>query len=184
MKRFVKEFREFWTNLSLNIRDYFIWVFNYKKLSEEWKKETKQNILNEIHSNRKIEKLNQERDLIQKEKDNLIKLRDNRIRDLNSQVGKLRRNLSAKEKEYFELKDKLEEKEKTRRSLASKLGGIQGTIKHLEKELKISNDKIDELNNIIQYLKNNRKSPNLEELKAYEYSRKEVLKRQNEKGND
>ena len=176
MKKFVKKFREFWTNLSLNIRDYFIWIFNYKKLSEEWKKETKQSELNGIESNKKIEKLNRERELIQQEKDNLINLRDRRIQDLNSQVGKLKRNLSSKEKEYLDLQNKLEEKEKARRSLACKLGGIQGTIKHLEKELEIANDKID-------FLKNNRKSPSLEELRAYEYSRKEVLKRQNERNN-
>lgn len=176
MKRFGKKIREFWTNLSLNIRDYFIWVFNYKKLSEEWKRENEQNQLNEIHSNRKIEKLNQERDLIQKEKDNLVKLREKRIHDLNSQVGKLKRNLSSKEKECLDLQNKLEEKEKTRKNLASKLGGVQGTIKHLEKELQMANDKIE-------FLKNNRKAPSLEELKAYEYSRKEVLKRQNERNN-
>lgn len=176
MKRFGKKFREFWTNLSLNIRDYFIWVFNYKKLNEDWKKETKENELNGIETNKKIAKLSQENELIQREKDNLIKLREQRIQELNSQVGKLRRNLSAKEKECIDLQSKLDEKEKSRKNLASKLGGIQGTIKHLEKELEIANDKID-------FLKNNRKSPSLEELRAYEYSRKEVLKRQNERNN-
>lgn len=176
MKKFVKKFREFWTNLSLNIRDYFIWVFNYKKLSEEWKRENEQNVLNEIHSNRKIEKLNQERDLIQKEKDNLIKLREKRIHDLNSQVGNLKRNLSLKEKECLDLQNKLEEKEKTRKSLASKLGGIQGTIKHLEKELQMANDKIE-------FLKSSRRAPTKDEILAYEYSQKEVLKRQNERNN-
>lgn len=176
MKKFGKRFREFWTNLSLNIRDYFIWIFNYRKLSEEWKRETKQNELNGIETNKKIAKLSQESELIQREKDSLIKLRDHRIQELNSQVGKLRRNLLAKEKECIDLQSKLEEKEKTRRILASKLGGIQGTIKHLAKELESANDKIE-------FLKSSRRAPTKDEILAYEYSQKEVLKRQNERNN-
>ena len=183
MKKILKKFREFWTNLSLNIRDYFTWIFNYKKLSEEWKRETQQSELNEIDSNKKIEKLHQERELIQKEKDNLISLRDKRIQDLNSQVGKLRNKVTELEKENLKLTTKLQRNEQSRRALAGRVGGFQGTLKRHAKEREKLNNKIDELNNTIQYLKNNLKSPSLDEFRAYEYSQKEVLKRQNERIN-
>lgn len=174
MKKFVKKFGEFWTNLSLNIRDYFIWVFNYKKLKEEWQKESLQNDCDLIESQNKIKKINNDRELIQQEKDKLIKLRDDRIGELNKCVGKLKRKMSVIEEENNKLKADIKLKEESRHSSASKVGALQKNINRLEKELKLANDKIE-------FLKNNRKSPSLEELKAYEYSRREVLKRQNER---
>ena len=75
---------------------------------------------------------------------------------------------------YIKLKEDIRLKEESRHSSASKVGALQKNINCLEKELKLANDKIE-------FLKNNRKSPSLEELKAYEYSRREVLKRQNER---
>lgn len=69
------------------------------------------------------------------------------------------------EKEIDDLKDKLQEKEQQRRKLAGSVGGYKTKIKRQEEEIENLNERID-------FLKNNRRAPNIEELKDYEYRRK------------
>ena len=69
------------------------------------------------------------------------------------------------EKEVNDLKDKLQEKELQRRKLAGSVGGYKTKVKRLEEEIESLNERID-------FLKNNRRAPSIEELKDYEYRRK------------
>lgn len=72
------------------------------------------------------------------------------------------------EKEILELKNKLELKEKQRRSAVGSVGSCKVKIKKLEEETKNLNERID-------FLKTNRRAPSIEELKDYKYKRKKSV---------
>ncbi len=67
------------------------------------------------------------------------------------------------------LTKKLQKKENLRRKNASAIGGLKCKINNLTKEL-------EQANYTINYYRKSKK-PNVEEIKAYEYQRKEVEKR-------
>ena len=67
------------------------------------------------------------------------------------------------------LEEKINEKESLRRKNASAIGGLKCKINSLTKEL-------EQANYTINYYRKSKK-PNVEEIKAYEYQRKEVEKR-------
>lgn len=70
------------------------------------------------------------------------------------------------------LEQRLEEKERQRRKVAGSIGGYKSALRKRD-------TKIADLNKTIEFLKSNRRSPNIEELKDYEFKRK--LKKESEK---
>ena len=73
--------------------------------------------------------------------------------------------IEEKTKRIKELENKLEEKEKARRKLASSIGGYK-------KQINTQNEKIEKLEKQVEFLKTNRRAPNLQELKDYTYGGK------------
>ena len=164
-------------DLYLRFREWLKYVKNYK--------ENKDNDL--IYDHKLIEKQREidkqkvetaEYKYLVAERQKLIQLQEKRIQNLNKKITFLKKN--AKELDeclaYFEIKtnmleEKLNEKEQARRKIAGSLGGYKAKISQLQKEL-------EKANYTINFYKTHQKSPTLEELKAYEYSRKEVERRQ------
>lgn len=110
------------------------------------------------------------------ERQKLIQLQEKRIQNLNKKIT----GLNLKKRELVEclayaqikmnmLEDKLAKKESSRRKNASAIGGLKAKINSLTKEL-------EQANYTINYYRKSKK-PNVEEIKAYEYQRKEVEKR-------
>lgn len=104
-----------------------------------------------------------------------------RVSQLNDYIDELKRDINEKFKELKQQEIIIETKnnlminlEKKRRESAGKVGGLQKEINKLKEELNIANKKIE-------FLKTHRKAPSMEELKAYECSYREVLKRQKDK---
>lgn len=130
----------------------------YLKIREEWEQ---QNILideqySEITKQRnKIAKLKQEIELEKELKQECVDEGQKVIDEKNIVINKL-------ELMNVELNNKLKEKESARRKLASKIGGYQARINKLEMQ--------------VEFLKTNRRSPNIEEIKDYELKRKRRLK--------
>lgn len=73
--------------------------------------------------------------------------------------------IEEKTKRIKELEKKLEEKEKARRKLASSVGGYK-------KQINSQDEKIKKLEKQVEFLKTNRRAPNLQELKDYTYGGK------------
>ena len=164
--------------LYLEIRD---WL-NYCRIKNY--KENKQNDLESDHRliecQKKIEKLEKEKsqhEFIEKERENLALLRERRIQALSDKLSstikrnkELRQVIQSNSEKIDTLNVKLQETEEARRKSAGSIGGLKAQINKLTK-------KLDEANYTINFYKTHRKSPSLEELKAYEYSRKEVERR-------
>ncbi len=97
--------------------------------------------------------------------DRLISERNRKQKTLEMLRGILEDN-AKKEMELLDIIAKLEadleEKEKQRKTAASKLGGYQKEINKLKDQ--------------VEFLKTNRRAPNLEELKNYTQRRKKVQK--------
>lgn len=133
-----------------------------------------------IEANKKITRIKKKYDdllLIQKANEELLSKREIRFQELNNKYGQLQRELKDKNTiivdqiQYIdELRLKLEKTEYARRKNAGAIGGLKTKIKELE-------EKLNKANYTIEYYRKNRKQPNVEEIKAYEYSRKEVEKR-------
>lgn len=126
----------------------------------------------------KLEKQIEQLSYLEKEKDNLLELKEKRVEALNNKISnyvkrndELRSIIETQYKENEELKEKVEQKELSRRKSAGAVGGLKAKINELEEQL-------IKANYTINFYKTHQKSPTLEELKAYEYSRKEVEKRQ------
>ena len=73
--------------------------------------------------------------------------------------------IEEKVKIIKKLENKLEEKEKARRKAVSSTGG-------LKKQIKNQAEVIEKLEKSVEFLKTNRRAPNIEELKDYFYRRK------------
>ena len=73
--------------------------------------------------------------------------------------------IEEKTKTIKELEKKLEEKEKARKKLASSIGGYK-------KQINTQKEKIEKLEKQVDFLKTNRRAPNLQELKDYTYGGK------------
>ena len=135
-------------------------------------------------------------EFIAKEKDNLIKLLNNRIDALNEKISsvckrnnELRSILQATSNELDSTKEELAKEKISRKKCAGAVGGLTARVNSLTKELKqttgerdMAMKSLDQAKYTINFYKTHQKSPSIEELKAYEYSRKEVEKRmKNEK---
>ena len=122
-----------------------VFADEYEELKEDWEE---QNI--------EIDRLTAERNRKQKTLETLrgvLEDNEREKRDLLDIIAKLEADL--------------EDKEKQRHKTAAKIGGYQKEINKLKEEitqLKTAND----------FLKNNRRAPNLEELKNYTQRRKKV----------
>lgn len=120
-----------------------VFADDYEQLKEEWEE---QNV----------------------EIDKLIAERNRKQKTLETLRGVLE-SMETEKKELFftiaKLEADLEEKESKRRKTAAKIGGYQKEINKLKEEI----TKLKEAN---EFLKNNRRAPNLEELKDYTLRRK------------
>ena len=133
-----------------------------------------------IEARKEIEKLHEyiEKDTnAYKELEFLIELREDQIHNLNNKVGELQRERKGYQASIVELQKHIEELTKkilriehSRRQRAGAIGGLKAKINELTNELA-------KANHAVEFYKSNRKKPNVEEIKAYEYSRKEVEKR-------
>ena len=144
-----------------------------------------------VEQRRKIDKLTKEiveNKKFEKERTHLLELREKRIHDLTESYTTLKNEIKnvnqalTEANEYIEkLEKKLEIKEHQRRQNASTIGAKQAKINRLEKKIQELNKKheleILSKNATIEYLKRHRRAPDIEEIKAYEYQRKEVEKR-------
>jgi chromosome segregation ATPase len=122
-----------------------VFADDYEQLKEDWEE---QNI--------EIDRLTAERNRKQKTLETLrgvLEDNEREKRDLLDIIAKLETDL--------------EEKEKQRHKTAAKLGGYQKEINKLKEEI----SKLKEAND---FLKNNRRAPNLEELKNYTLRIKKV----------
>lgn len=163
-------------NLYLRFREWLKYVRNYK--NSEAEENTRDCLLKEKY--KEIDALKKEIkncDFMNEQRAELIKLQENRIQnltkkhgELKKEINKLNENLELKKKIINDLEKKLNEKEQSRRKSAGVVGGLKAKINQLQKEL-------DKANYTINFYKTHQKSPNIEELKAYEYQQKEVEKR-------
>lgn len=132
--------------------------YKLEKLREEWedqniKIDEQQSEINKL--NKKYNKLKKELELEVQEKAKYIKDSSEAIEFRINEIKKL-------EETNLKINEKLKEKEQARRKLAGKIGGFQKQINKLEYQ--------------VEFLKTNRRSPNLEEIKDYEYRRKRGAK--------
>ena len=162
--------------LYLRFREWLKYVRNYKNSEDE--ENTKDYLLREKY--KEIDALKKEIkncDFMNEQRAELMKLQENRIQNLNKkngelkkEINKLNEDLELKKKIVKDLEKKLNEKEQSRRKSAGEVGGLKAKINQLQKEL-------EKANYTINFYKTHQKSPNIEELKAYEYQQKEVEKR-------
>lgn len=82
--------------------------------------------------------------------------------------------LDEKDNEIEKLLLRLDKKEKQRRATAGKLGGYKKEINNLKEE-------IAKLKDTNEFLRNNRRAPNIEEIKDYELRRKKRGSRNDER---
>ena len=164
-------------NLCRGVNDWWNYIRSYKenKLNEEITDQTVVELHKKIN---RLEKEKKQHDYITKEKDNLIQLRDKRVQSLSDKYSSIVKKNKELQNKVQVLSSKIDElnalvleKEEARRKNAGAIGGFKAQINNLTKRL-------DQANYTIEFYKNHRKSPTLEELKAYEYSRKEVERRQ------
>ena len=165
------------TKLYLEFRDWLNYVRSYK--------ENMQNDLIMDHRlieyKEQVDKLTKEKkeqEYIAKEQSNLVLLRDKRVQSLSDKYSsivkrnnELRNTVQTLSNKISELNALILEKEEARRKNAGAIGGLKAQVNNLTK-------KLDQANYTINFYKSHQKSPTLEELKAYEYSRKEVERRQ------
>ena len=177
-----------------DIRAWLDYIKNREK--NEKKEEINQDTIRELRNtvqklkNERKEELKQ-REYISKEKDNLLVLRNNRIdfltkqlSDSNGRNDELRSILEKTSKELDITKVELAKEKKSRKKCAGAVGGLTARVNTLTKELDNTNNSLkqacEELSKAkytINFYKTHQKSPSIEELKAYDYSRKEVEKR-------
>lgn len=162
----------------LEIRDFVNWVFHYKTIKNEYEEELKRSSLEIIRLNKKIK----EKDKIIEDREKAISLQIKAFDDETIKKNDIKKLLASAEKENSRLKAKIE-------SMKLEKTAIGKEMKDLTIELEETKDKLEETTNRLEYCKTHRRAPTTEEILAYDYSRKEVLKRSkesknNEKSND
>ena len=160
------------------------WLINYKSLRDEYydlldtadkskldvenvKKETKR--LKDVLE-AEIENLNIDLEIKKakiKTLEDMITIKSNRILVLETTVKNRNEEIQGLRKELSDIVVKLDD-------LQSSFNKVRGEIGGLKKE----NNKLKSAN---EFLKTNRRSPNKEEILAYEYGQREVLRRNKEK---
>ncbi len=160
------------------------WLINYKSLRDEYydlldtadkskldvenvKKETKRlkDVLEAEIENLNID-LERKKTKI-KTLEDMITIKSNRILVLETTVKNRNEEIQGLRKELSDIVVKLDD-------LQSSFNKVRGEIGGLKKE----NNKLKSAN---EFLKTNRRSPNKEEILAYEYGQREVLRRNKEK---
>lgn len=146
--------------------NFFRWVLCGKKMREQFIELNKRTLLAEKEredikkkKNNTINEQKEELDsksMLLKTKDTLLKKRDKSIYDLTQQLNDYKLKVADKDIELINLKNDNFEKEET--------------IKTLKDKLELALKKI-------AFCKSHSRLPNVEELKAYTYGRKEVIKR-------
>lgn len=157
----------------LEIRDFVNWVFHYKTIKNEYEEELKRNSLELIRLNKKIK----EKDKIIEDREKAISLQIKAFDDETIKKNDIKKLLASVEKENSRLKAKIE-------SLKLEKTAIGKEMKDLTIELEETKDKLEETTNRLEYCKTHRRAPTTEEILAYDYSRKEVLKRSKESKNN
>lgn len=132
----------------------FIKNADYKELKAEWEK---QNALIDIQEAQLITKGKMIQSLRNDLKQSRIEKQECILAGQNI--------IEEKTKTIKELEKKLEEKEKARKKLASSIGGYK-------KQINSQDEKIEKLEKQVEFLKTNRRAPNLQELKDYTYGGK------------
>lgn len=132
----------------------FIKNTDYKELKAEWEK---QNALIDIQDAQLVTKGKMIQSLRNDLKQSRIEKQECILAGQNI--------IEEKTKRIKELEKKLEEKEKARRKLASSIGGYK-------KQINTQDEKIEKLEKQVEFLKTNRRAPNLQELKDYTYGGK------------
>lgn len=181
MKNFFKKLKRFWLSLknkyeefSLNIRDYFRWIFKFKTIKEEHESQEKQDQLEIISLNKQVEKEIKKNDYIQKEKDELIKKFDEHIQNYKAKISNQKNEIKNITNDNQQMKKELNE-------LSVKYFSVSGKYARLTRTNSDKAKKIKDLEGKIEFLKSHRRAPTKEEILAYESGQKEVLKRQKEK---
>ena len=144
---------------------------------KKYEKVIKEKKLNLNEDTSKIETLLEEISRLKNELSTTIKDNNTKYDTLKIEF-EIKNNLLMKEqKKNCELQKKLKEKEHQRRLNASAIGGKQKKMASLEKEMELLKEELRIKENTINFYKSRQKEPTIEEIKAYEYSRKEVEKR-------
>lgn len=181
MKNFFKKLKRFWLSsknkyeeFSLNIRDYFRWIFKFKTIKEEQEIQEKQDKLEIINLNKKISQRDNKILNISQEKDKLIKKFDDHIQNYKTQISNQKNKIEKISKEFNQLKEEYQ-------ALSLKYSSISGKYARLTRTNSDKAKKIKDMESKIEFLKSHRRAPTKEEILAYDFGRKEVLKKQKEK---
>ena len=154
----------------LEIRDFINWVFHYKTIKNEYEEELKRNSLELIRLNKKIK----EKDKIIEDKEIAILLHSKTIEDLHVKKINLQKLLDKVEKDNNKLNARIESYKLEKSSICKDMTDL--TI-----ELEKTKEELEKTSKRLEYCKTHRRAPTTEEILAYDYSRKEVLKRSKEK---
>ncbi|MBE6156947.1 MAG: hypothetical protein E7161_04325 [Firmicutes bacterium] len=153
----------------LEIRDFVNWVFHYKTIKNEYEEDLKRNSLELIRLNKKIK----EKDKIIEDKEIAILLHSKTIEDLRLKKSDLQKLLDKVEKENSNLKAKIENYKREKRAIAKEMHSLNSELEKVKFQLEETTERLE-------YCKTHRRAPTKEEIIAYDYSRKEVLKRSKE----
>lgn len=163
------------------------WLFNFKSLREEYfemlsdSEKSKMDVENAIKESKKV------RDVLEAEIENLnieLKRVKNQLSSKSQRVYDLENAIANRNKEiqelHYELSRKnlqLDKKIKAFNKVRGSIGGYQKQINKLCKELDLSKNKII-------FLEKRVPKKSFEDLKAYEFGRREVLRRNKENRNE
>lgn len=153
----------------LEIRDFVNWVFHYKTIKNEYEEELKRNSLELIRLNKKIK----EKDKIIEEKEKVISVQFKTLESDGNKKQELKKLLDKVEKDNNKLNARIESYKLEKSSICKDMTDL--TI-----ELEKTKEELEKTNRRLEYCKTHRRAPTTEEILAYDYSRKEVLKRSKE----
>lgn len=153
----------------LEIRDFVNWVFHYKTIKNEYEEELKRNSLELIRLNKKIK----EKDKIIEEKEKVISVQFKTLESDGNKKQELKKLLDKVEKDNNKLNARIESYKLEKSSICKDMTDL--TI-----ELEKTKEELEKTSKRLEYCKTHRRAPTTEEILAYDYSRKEVLKRSKE----
>lgn len=119
-----------------------------------------------------------------KEKEELILKQDAHLKNRNEIIKRNRETIKKLNLSLKELSDHYEETQKKLEHLINvetKLKNMRKENDSLASQIMKKEEEIKSLEGRIEFLKTNRRAPNKEEILAYEYNRKEVLKKMKNK---
>ena len=157
----------------LEIRDFVNWVFHYKTIKNEYEEELKRNSLELIRLNKKIK----EKDKILEEKEKVISVQFKTLESDGNKKQELKKLLDKVEKDNNKLNARIESYKLEKSSICKDMTDL--TI-----ELEKTKEELEKTSKRLEYCKTHRRAPTTEEILAYDYSRKEVLKRSKESKNN